>query len=196
MAFLSEINTTTAEPCELSLSSAIPQSSSSLKDLLFGNSTNFLLRRRRRSARICHSRKRKRVLGSEKKSSIFEAKITKSDGTALTNLEKTGIINLPLQSLFSQIDVYMNGKCVTQNANNYPLESLSKSPVVQRHGSERVSSADPVVLPRQGRHGRRQCCRWKKYGSSDTLRLYAIVPHLRFRRTPVLGLFLSGQVPH
>lgn len=56
----------------------------------------------------------------------MKVKITKSDETALANLEKTGVVNLPLQSLFSQIDVYMNGKCVTQNANNYPWKAYLK----------------------------------------------------------------------
>ncbi|KAK3107250.1 hypothetical protein FSP39_010272 [Pinctada imbricata] len=56
----------------------------------------------------------------------LRAKITKGDGTALTASEKTGIINLPLQSLFSQIDVFMNGKCVTQNANFYPWKAYLK----------------------------------------------------------------------
>lgn len=62
-----------------------------------------------------------------RKSRLYiKAKITKSDGTALAALEKTGIVNLPLQSLFSQIDVYMNGKCVSQNANNYPWKAYLK----------------------------------------------------------------------
>lgn len=56
----------------------------------------------------------------------IKTKITKSDGTALADAEKTGVVNLPLQILFSQIDVYMNGKCVSQNANNYPWKSYLK----------------------------------------------------------------------
>lgn len=68
----------------------------------------------------------------------LKAKITKSDGTALTNLEKTGIINLPLQFLFSQIDVYMNGKCVTRNANNYPWKAYLK--VMLSNGTEASES--------------------------------------------------------
>lgn len=56
----------------------------------------------------------------------LKAKITKADGSALASAEKTGIVNLPLQSLFSQIDVYMNGKCVSQNANNYPWKAYLK----------------------------------------------------------------------
>ncbi|KAK3108945.1 hypothetical protein FSP39_019467 [Pinctada imbricata] len=56
----------------------------------------------------------------------IKAKITKSDGTALAASEKTGTINLPLQSLFSQIDIFMNGKCVSQNANFYPWKAYLK----------------------------------------------------------------------
>ncbi|XP_078330796.1 uncharacterized protein F54H12.2-like [Crassostrea virginica] len=55
-----------------------------------------------------------------------QAKITKADGTALTSSEKTGIINLPLQAMFSQIDVYFNGKLMSQNANNYPWKAYLK----------------------------------------------------------------------
>lgn len=62
-----------------------------------------------------------------RKSRLYiKAKITKSDGTAIATLEKTGIVNLPLQARFSQIDVYMNGKCVSQNANNYPWKAYFK----------------------------------------------------------------------
>ncbi|XP_062571180.1 uncharacterized protein F54H12.2-like [Saccostrea cucullata] len=56
----------------------------------------------------------------------LKAKITKSDDTPLAASEKTGIVNLPLQSLFSQIDVYMNGKCMSQNANHYPWKAYLK----------------------------------------------------------------------
>lgn len=126
----------------------------------------------------------------------LKAKITKSDGTALTNLEKTGIINLPLQFLFSQIDVYMNGKCVTQNANNYPWKAFLK--VLLSNGTEASEShlQTQLYYPYKDDMDDAFAAAGKKYGSSDTLRLYATVPHLRFRSTPVLGLFLSGQEPH
>lgn len=55
-----------------------------------------------------------------------KCKIVKTDGTALESQEKTGIINLPLQSLWSQIDTYMNGKLVSLNTNYYPWKAYLK----------------------------------------------------------------------
>lgn len=46
--------------------------------------------------------------------------ILNGDATNLAAQEATGIINLPLQSMFSHIDVYMNNKLVSVNSNNYP----------------------------------------------------------------------------
>ena len=126
MSFLSDINTSTAEPSELALftdppnqvavqkiyfSETRPISSFDADDapLEFavpGSGNEYLDLRRCRL--------------------YLKAKITKADGTALQAQEKTGIVNLPLQSLFSQIDVFMNGKCVTQNANNYPWKAYLK----------------------------------------------------------------------
>lgn len=57
---------------------------------------------------------------------IQNVKLLKKIGTALESQEKTGIINLPLQSLWSQIDTYMNGKLVSLNTNYYPWKSYLK----------------------------------------------------------------------
>ncbi|KAK3105954.1 hypothetical protein FSP39_009422 [Pinctada imbricata] len=56
-----------------------------------------------------------------------KAKIVKSDGTALADSENVGIINLPLQSMFSQMDVYLNNKLVSFNTNNYPWKAYMKT---------------------------------------------------------------------
>lgn len=55
-----------------------------------------------------------------------KCKIVKTDGAALESQENTGIINLPLQSLWSQIDTYMNGKLVSLNTNYYPWKANLK----------------------------------------------------------------------
>jgi hypothetical protein len=55
-----------------------------------------------------------------------KCKITKVDGTALAAQEKTGIINVPLQSMWSQIDTYMNGKLVSLNTSYYPWKAYLK----------------------------------------------------------------------
>lgn len=126
MAFLSEVNTSVAEPVELSLFSDPPNQvavqkiyfseirpissfegdTAPLEFAVPGGGNEYLDLRRSRL--------------------YVKAKITQTDGTALASTEKAGIINLPLQSLFSQIDVYMNGKCVSQNANNYPWKAYLK----------------------------------------------------------------------
>lgn len=56
-----------------------------------------------------------------------KARILKADGTALAEEEKTGIVNLPLQSMFSQMDVYLNNKLVSFNTNNYPWKAYLKT---------------------------------------------------------------------
>ena len=49
-----------------------------------------------------------------RKSKLYvKLQILKSDGTKLAPKEKTGIINLPLQSMFSHIDIFMNNKLKT-----------------------------------------------------------------------------------
>ncbi|XP_033731756.1 uncharacterized protein F54H12.2-like [Pecten maximus] len=55
-----------------------------------------------------------------------KGRILKTDGTALASQEKTGIVNLPLQSIWSQVDTYMNGKLVSLNTNNYPWKAYLK----------------------------------------------------------------------
>jgi hypothetical protein len=55
-----------------------------------------------------------------------KCKIVKADGSALAAQEKTGIVNLPLQSMWSQIDTYMNGKLVSLNTSYYPWKAYLK----------------------------------------------------------------------
>lgn len=56
-----------------------------------------------------------------------KAKLLKHDGSSLTAQEKTSIINLPLQSMWSQIDICMNGKLISMNSNNYPWKAYIKT---------------------------------------------------------------------
>ena len=56
-----------------------------------------------------------------KRSRLYvKAKIIKSDGSDLAADENAGVVCLPLQSLFSQLDIYLNNKLVSLNTNNYP----------------------------------------------------------------------------
>ncbi|XP_046557805.1 uncharacterized protein LOC124267006 [Haliotis rubra] len=55
-----------------------------------------------------------------------QAKILKTDGTDITTNEKTAPVNLWLQSLFSQVDLSLNGKLITSSTNLYPYKSYIK----------------------------------------------------------------------
>lgn len=74
-----------------------------------------------------------------RKSRLYvKMQILKEDGTKLAPKEKAGIINLPLQSMFSNIDVYMNNKLISANSNNYPWKSYFK--VILSSGSDEQNS--------------------------------------------------------
>lgn len=63
-----------------------------------------------------------------RKSRLYiKMQILKADGTKLAPKEKTGIINLPLQSMFSHIDIYMNNKLILVNSNNFPWKAYFKT---------------------------------------------------------------------
>lgn len=63
-----------------------------------------------------------------KRSRLYvKARILKADGTALATSEKTGIVSLPLQSMFSQMGVYLNNKLVSFNTNSYPWKAYLKT---------------------------------------------------------------------
>ena len=57
----------------------------------------------------------------------IKCRIVKADGTALAAKEKTGIVNIPLQSMWSQIDTYMNGKLISLNTSYYPWKAYQYS---------------------------------------------------------------------
>ncbi|XP_046381460.1 uncharacterized protein LOC124152541 [Haliotis rufescens] len=54
------------------------------------------------------------------------AKITKSDGKSLVEDEQVAPVNLWLHSLWSQVDLTLNGKLVTSSSNLYPYKSYHK----------------------------------------------------------------------
>lgn len=80
-----------------------------------------------------------------KRSRLYvKARILKADGATLSANEKTGIINLPLQSMFSQMDVYLNNKLVSFNTNNYPWKAYLKTVLFGR--KEEISSKNRSQL--------------------------------------------------
>ncbi|XP_065943389.1 uncharacterized protein F54H12.2-like [Magallana gigas] len=65
-------------------------------------------------------------IGLRRSRLYVKCKIVKTDGAALASQEKTGIINLPLQTMWSQIDTYMNGKLVSLNTSYYAWKAYLK----------------------------------------------------------------------
>lgn len=62
-----------------------------------------------------------------KRSRLYmKCKIVSADGTALAADDKTGIINMPLQAMFSSINTEMNQKSVSFSSSNYALKSYLK----------------------------------------------------------------------
>ena len=53
-----------------------------------------------------------------------KAKITKQDGTNLEPLSKAGPTNLFLHSMFSQVDISLNGTLITSSTNTYPYRAM------------------------------------------------------------------------
>ncbi|XP_041369720.1 uncharacterized protein F54H12.2-like [Gigantopelta aegis] len=88
------------------------------------------------------------------------AKTTKADGSILTKDEKVGPVNLCLQSLWSQVDLTLNGKLFTTFTNLYPYKSYLKvllngrstakesslqSQLYYKDTSDDIDSSDPVT---------------------------------------------------
>jgi len=53
-----------------------------------------------------------------------KAKITRADGTNLAVDSPIGLSNLFLHSLFSQVDVSLNGTLITASTNTYPYRAM------------------------------------------------------------------------
>ncbi|XP_033728984.1 uncharacterized protein F54H12.2-like [Pecten maximus] len=68
-----------------------------------------------------------RYIDLHKSRLYVKCRVKKADDSVLAENEKTGIINLLLQSMWSQIDIYMNGKLVSLNTNNYPWKAYLKT---------------------------------------------------------------------
>ncbi|VDI77647.1 Hypothetical predicted protein [Mytilus galloprovincialis] len=74
-----------------------------------------------------------------KRSKLYvKAKLVKGDGSNLTENEYVGPINLFLQSMFSQVQVTMQGKLVSSTTNHYPYKAMIQT--LLSHGSESKTS--------------------------------------------------------
>ena len=59
------------------------------------------------------------------KTQLFvKAKITKANGTDLTENKEVGPVNLFLHSLFSQVDVSLNERLIFSSTNTYPYRAM------------------------------------------------------------------------
>jgi len=53
-----------------------------------------------------------------------QAKITQPNGTDLGAAANTASVNLFLHSLFSQVDIQLNGTLITSSTNTYPYRAI------------------------------------------------------------------------
>jgi len=56
-----------------------------------------------------------------------KAKVTQADGTNLAADAPTGPVNLFLHSLFSQVDISLNGALITSSTNTYPYRAMMET---------------------------------------------------------------------
>ncbi|XP_062613735.1 uncharacterized protein F54H12.2-like [Saccostrea cucullata] len=127
MAFLSSDNKDIAQPMELSLF-ASPTNQVAVEKVFFTEARPIS------SIGVSDTPIEIVVSGSGaeyidlKRSKLFvKARILKADGSPLAANEETGVVNLLLQSMFSQMDVYLNNKLVSFNTNNYPWKAYLKT---------------------------------------------------------------------
>ncbi|XP_071039990.1 uncharacterized protein F54H12.2-like [Parasteatoda tepidariorum] len=67
-----------------------------------------------------------------------QAKILKNDNTNLTADDKIGPVNLFLHSLFSQVDVSLNDRIISNSSNTYPYRSYIET--LLNHGYDSKTS--------------------------------------------------------
>lgn len=100
-----------------------------------------------------------------KKSQLYlRCRIVKSNGDYLTDQDKVSIVNQPLQSLWSQMDIVMNGKLVSCQTCNYPYKAYIKTLLYDQHDcngdqlesqmfhkdTSLLDSLDPITTTNEG----------------------------------------------
>ena len=127
MAFLSELNTSTVLPPELSLFTDPPNQVAIQKQYFSETRPLSSVTTNNAPLEFCIPGQGGEYLDLRKSRLCIKAKITKSDDTPLAASEKTGIVNLGIASIFSEVQCYANGKLISQNANNYPWKAYFKA---------------------------------------------------------------------
>ena len=126
MAFLSDRNKTIAQPAELSIFTA-PPNQVAVEKIYFSECRPVSTYNTEDTpVEITIPGQGNEYIDLRRSRLYVKCKIVKSNGDALAAQEKTGIINLPLQTIWSQIDTYMNGKLVSLNTNYYPWKAYLK----------------------------------------------------------------------
>ena len=138
MAFLSEDNKEIGQPMELSIFASPPNQVAIDKITYTEERPISNLINESTPIEIVVSGAGNDYIDLRKSRLYVKMQILKEDGTKLAPKEKTGIINLPLQSMFSNIDVYMNNKLISVNSNNYPWKAYFK--VILSSGSDEQNS--------------------------------------------------------
>ena len=60
-----------------------------------------------------------------------KSKITKANGQNLAEADKVSVINYPVSSLFSQIDILLGGKVISSSINTYPYRAYIETVILQ-----------------------------------------------------------------
>ena len=126
MAFLSDENTTLGQPAELSIFT-LPANQIAIQKIYYSECRPVSsFQSEEAPIEISVPGQGSEYIDLRRSRLYVKCKIVKSDGSKLKASEKTGIINLPLQSMWSQIDTYMNGKLVSLNTSYYPWKAYMK----------------------------------------------------------------------
>lgn len=126
MAFLSENNKEIGKPMEWSIFASPPNQIAIEKIIYIEERLVSNLISDSTPIEIVVSGTGNEYIDLNKSRLYVKLQIRNGDETNLAAKEATGIINLPMQSMFSHIDVYMNNKLVSVNSNNYPWKAYFK----------------------------------------------------------------------
>ena len=73
-----------------------------------------------------------------------KAKLTRNDGNNLANDAAVGPVNLFLHSLFSQVDISLNGTLITASTNTYPYRAMLETLLSYGHDAKKTQLASAL----------------------------------------------------
>lgn len=126
MAYLSDQNTTLGQPAELSIFT-LPANQVAIQKIYYSECRPVSsFQSDEAPIEIAVPGQGNEYIDLRRSRLYVKCRMVKSDGSKLAAAENTGIINLPLQSMWTQIDTYMNGKLVSLNTSYYPWKAYMK----------------------------------------------------------------------